>query len=269
MKLTDISPTGRFFGMLVAEPRVGKTCAAISFPTPGLLLDIDMNVRGALVSEHWLGRDHLNGWDIETCAPDKGFTGLEKILEKVKFELDLKACKYKTIVLDSVSTLARMLITDALKISDRDPRTNKEVPVIKSNIIGTLHLPGPGHFRYEQEAIAQIISYLKGFPINVVFTGHIIDKYGKPPGTDNPYVENVVVGEKLSLRDKVNVNVLQNFTEIYKFKKVMSAGKLHHSVYFQDGDIACTVHRYKLPTTPIDITEKSFYETWTNLLKTP
>lgn len=252
--------------MFVSESGVGKTCAAVSFPTPGLLIDIDLRARGALASEHWLGREHLGGWDIESCPPDKGFSGVEKVLEKVKLELDLKVCKYKTIVLDSLSTSARMFLTDALQMEERDNRGNL-VPVVKGNVIGDLRLPGPGHFGYEQEAVTQVLSYIKSFPINVIVSAHIVEKYGKPPGNPNPYAENVVVGEKLSLRDKVSVNVLLHFDEIYRFTKVLSAGSLKHFVRFQDGDLARTVHRYKLPMTDLEITEKSFYQTWSQLVK--
>lgn len=261
MKLGEIDPAGRFFGLFVGDSGAGKTCAALSFPTPGLLIDIDLRAKGGLAARQWLPEGKLNEWEVIQMPPGKGFKHIEDRLEMINLDLLTGRNQFKTIVIDSLTTESRLFISDALTMDQTD-RSGKSTgkPVITGKIIGNLRIAGPGHYGYEQEAMAQVLDYLKGWPLNVICSAHIVPKYGKIEG--NEYGENVVVGEQLALREKVSVRTLIHFDEVYKFGKMTSAGQIKRWVKFQDGDLAKTAYPDRLPTTSVDITARDFYSVW-------
>jgi len=263
MRLIDMKPDGRFFGMFVGDSKCGKTNAAVSFATLGKVkvYDLDLRIRGAFSAKQWLGEEVFSRIDVEQYPPGKGFSDIEKSLEQLALQVKLGTSEYKTVIIDSLTTEARAMVADALSM---DLPGVKDSPLIKGKILGTLRMPGPGHYGYEQEALLQIIEYLKALPINVIVTAHIIDRYGKPP-SGNEYSENVVVGEKLAVRDKVGVNMLLHFDDVYRFTRSESAGELKYFVKFRDGDLAATTY-HTLPNDKVDITRRNFYETWKNYI---
>jgi hypothetical protein len=259
MKLIDLKPDSRFFGMFIGDSSVGKTNAAVSFAALGKvkLYDLDLRSRGALSAREWLGDETFSKIDVEQFPPGKGFKEIDQSLEKLGLEVSLGASSYKTVIIDSLTTEARAMVADALSM---DEPNKKGTPLIRGKILGSLRMPGPGHYGYEQEALLQILEFLKSLPINVIVSAHLIDRFGKPPG-GNEYSENIVVGEKLAVRDKVGVNTLIHFDEVYKFTKSESANELKYFVKFRDGDLARTTLS-NLPNDKIEITKRSFYETW-------
>jgi hypothetical protein len=92
---------------------------------------------------------------------------------------------------------------------------------------------------------------------NIIVSAHIVDRYGKPPGANNEYADSVVIGEKLSLRDKISENVQIYFDHVFRFDREEIGNRIQFTVKFWS-DIART--SYKLPEGKHDITGKNFYE---------
>ena len=67
-----------------------------------------------------------------------------------------------------------------------------------------------------------------------------------------------MVGEKLSLRNKISASIGIYFDHIFRFDRKMIGDKEKYTVQFK-GDLACTSFA-GLPNGEVDITGKNFYE---------
>ena len=265
MKLSDLKPDGRLFALFIGDSSSGKTCAELSLPTPGLLLDMDLRARGGLAAKEWLG-ENFSKWDVEQFPPT--IEAIDKVIarvENLRGELAMGVSKYKSLVFNSMTSYTRQLIWTAKELTA--PGTKNE-QAIKGKKFGEIKIAGPAHYGFEQAGVEELITLLRSLPINVVADCHIVPKYGKPTtdsGKEDTYAENIVVGETLSLRDKVAVNVLIYFDEVYRFEKAAQGGGIQHYVKFRDASMARTAY-HTLPHGLVNITGKSFYEVWKQLV---
>lgn len=266
MNLSELKPANKLFAMFVGDSGSGKTCAALSLPTPGLLIDIDLRAEGGLTAQEWLPPNKLSEWEVIRFPSEKGFQKIDERLERIDREIKAKTNTLKTIVIDSLTMESRLLINDSLTLeSGNVDRQGNPIPLINAHTIGTMRMPGPTHFRYELEGMAQVIDYLKEWPLNVICSAHMVQKYVKPEN-GNEYSENIAKGEQLALRDKVGVRMLLQFNEVYKFSKDWSAGEVVHKVRFYDADLAKTAYGTKLPKKEINITNQDFHKVWCGYL---
>jgi len=244
MKASQLTPEGRFFGMFVGRSKSGKTVAAASFPKPILLIDGDLRAEGLLG-----GRSFLKGLDqieIKRFKPSAGFIEIEKELELLSAMIQTRQNNYRTLILDSVTSINRMFLTDAHDI-------------FKGLKKGKLRLSGPADYGYEAEACYQTFDWVRELPLNVIVTAHIIDVYGKVDPSQE-YSPSVKLGERISLRDKISENIQIWFNEVYRFSKEEDIqGKLRHYVQFRS-ELAGTCIE-ELPDDKVDITGKNFWDT--------
>ncbi|MGH7238447.1 MAG: hypothetical protein ACREHG_00115, partial [Candidatus Saccharimonadales bacterium] len=91
----------------------------------------------------------------------------------------------------------------------------------------------------------------------IIVSAHIVDRYGKRDPADK-YSESVVVGEKLSIRDKIGENSLIYFDHVFKFEREDMGRSVRHTCQF-NGEIARTAFP-NLPNGKVDITGVNFYE---------
>jgi hypothetical protein len=248
MKITDLPLDQNVFALFVSRSGDGKSSAAASFPAPKFY-DFDRRIRGI----QWTSEivPEYKAIDYEYFSPDKGFKDVEKSLEALVASVKTRTCPFKTIVWDSLTNGNRLFLTDSF---DFLKPTDKGV-----KMMGSLRVPAMGEFLYESTACSQIFDYLRTLPLNVIVTAHVIERYGKAPGAD-AYSENVVVGEKLSVRDKIGENVLTYFDEVYQFDREVFGNEVKHYVSFRS-TIAKTAYK-NLPNGKQDITGKNFYEYW-------
>jgi hypothetical protein len=109
------------------------------------------------------------------------------------------------------------------------------------------------------------MAFLRSLPIPfVIVNAHIVDKFGKAD-PDDSYSESVVVGEKLSIRDKIGANIGIYFDHIFRFERRMVGLHEHFFVRFRSS-LACTSYP-ELPSGEVDITGKSFHEVLKGYLK--
>ena len=117
---------------------------------------------------------------------------------------------------------------------------------------------GPEDYGLEAQATYDYIAFLKSLPIpNIIISAHIIDRYGKAD-PDNAYSESVVIGEKLSIRDKISENIKSHFDHLFKFERNADGGQEKFYVTFRGG-IARSSYSW-LPFGRQDITGKDFYQ---------
>ena len=119
-------------------------------------------------------------------------------------------------------------------------------------------MAGPEDYGFEANVIYSVLSYFRSVPIpNIIVSAHIVPIYGKED-PDNAFSNNIVVGEKLSVRDKIGANVGIYFDHVFRFRKKEGAyGRDQFLVQFKGG--MCRTAYASLPEGEIDITGKNFY----------
>lgn len=240
----------RFIGLFVSRSGCGKSVAAASFPKGVQFEDFDGRIGGAQVP--WLD---LSDIDYEYYPPKA-----PKLISKINDRLGtlLTAAQLqmpgqggirlpKTHVTDSLTNMTYAFVCQALPITHPDKA--------KGRWLGVTAMPGPQDFGLEAQATYDYIATLKSLPIpNIIVTAHWVDRYGKPEGSDNEYAENVVIGKKLSVRDKIGENIQTHFDHIFEFER----SERKFFVTFR-GKLARTSFDW-LPDGPQDWTGKNFYE---------
>lgn len=242
MTADQITPDGRFFGMFVSRSSAGKSCAAASFPDPKLVIDTDLR-KGIIASKEW-GID-LKRTEMKFFPPmSTSWKEIEKLMGDIWGMFQAKQRPYETIIVDSITTLIRIFMTDSVE---------------KRGKGGEFTLSSPIDYKFESQVTLQIFDYLRSMPCNVIINGHLVNVWGKDPATkDLEYQPDVVIGEELSIRHKLGENLLIYFDEVYKFSKNLQGDK--HFVEFRS-QVARTAHS-KMPRGINDITGKNFYKYW-------
>lgn len=253
-KASDLTTEKRFFGMFVGKSGSGKTVAGGSFPKPLDILDFDGRVRG-LLGAPWIDRSQIS---YDAFPPDD-----KEMLERLNKKLELYQAyarngEYaklpKTIQLSSLTSECFAMLTQAI------PLTHSKAGAGKGKYLGITAMAGPEDYGFEATNTYNILSFLRSVPIeNVIVDAHMVDRFGKAD-PENPFAESVVVGEKLSVRDKIGENVMIYFDHCFRFNKYESAGKERFVVKFR-GDLPYKTSYAKLPMGDVDVTGVNFYET--------
>jgi hypothetical protein len=262
--ISKLDPWTRFFGLFIGRSGHGKTSAACSFPKP-VIVDSDGRIAGALAA--------INGWNrekdvfYESIPAGGNWNNLESKLEKILEDVAKKKSDRQTIVIDSTTTISRLLLSEGTYLSGGS-RNNTYKNDKGIQVTSKLSIPSPTAYGYEGNGMSELVDIMKAIPgVNVIFTAHIVDRYGKPPGENNEFAENVIVGESLSLRDKIGANLLLHFNEVYRFEAKQSEGRMKHFVNFRS-DLARTTFT-RLPFKPVEITGIDFYQKWLELSGAP
>jgi hypothetical protein len=263
-KLSDRQDTQRFFALFVGRHHSGKTVAEASFPKPIDFEDFDGRIGGAQVP--WLDQNGIT----YTYWPPRGDNLIGKLNEKLENMLAISQMQTgaagglslpKTHITDSVTNQTYAFICQAIGLTHM--KTGEDGKKFKSGRwIGPVQMAGIEDYGLESQAINDYISFLKSLPIpNVVLSAHLIDQYGfakDEDGDDLPYAPRIVIGQKLSIRDKIGENIQTSFDHIFKFERETSGKGDKFFVTFRGG-IACTSWDW-LPYGRHEWTRKPFYE---------
>lgn len=250
----DLAPDSRFMALFVGPSGSGKTPAACSWVKEGRVMDYDFDgrIRG-LLGCPWIDREKVSYESFplgHNFAP--AYDRLMKQLEVLEMQSKTGALPFKTAVLDSLSSETWAFLKDAVTLT-------------KGNSIGSMKMAGPQDFNFESSGTKDAITILKSLPgINLIVTAHIIDKYG-PVDPNDPFKGNMVVGTRLSLRDKLAAEIPGGFDHIVEFDRHMSGEIPKFRVRFWS-DIARTTF-LGMPTGWHDITGKDFYTFYHDFIK--
>jgi len=257
-KAEDLQPDGIFRGLFVGKSGSGKTGAACSFPEFVEDWDFDGRIRG-LLGTPWVDRKKV----IYESFPPKEKGMIMRIMNKVDNMQSLAIMgqlNTKTTVIDSLTaeTFAMLCQAKPLLAAEKSADT-------KGRRIAGYRMTGPAEYGFEADTTYNLLASLRSIPgMNLIVTAHLIDRYGKE-NPDDEYSESVVVGERLSVRDKIAENVPVYFDHIFRFDKRTINGKDRFTVKFR-GDI-CRTTFVDLPDGEIDITGVNFYEKLMSLIK--
>lgn len=252
-KLIDITPEQRFVGMFIGESGTGKTCAEASFPKPLHVLDFDGRIRGAW-NQKWLP---MEGITYDSFPPrESGMVKrLNEYLEGLQVSASVGQPIPKTLIMDSLTSECFAMLMQAMPLTHN--KENKGTGDRAGKYLGVTPMSGPEDYGFEAQVTYSVLSFFRSVPIqNIIVSAHIVPTYGKKD-PDNPYSENIVTGEKLSVRDKIAANVGIYFDHVFRFRKTMSANTEKFTVQFRS-EIARTAYA-SLPNGELDITSKNFY----------
>jgi len=245
MNLTDISKETRLFALFIGRSGSGKTIAAASLPKPLQELDFDIRANGLInaVNQGWLDDKDI---DIVQFDPFKGYLEVEKHLNTLYMLVQSKSLSFKSIDLGSATSLIRLLNLTSLNATKGIGHLN----------LGNLAMTGPGDYKFESQASHKIFDFLRILPCNITVSAHIIDKYGKLPGSKDTDPQ-VIIGEKLTLGTaNLAENILAIFNDTYKFSKEVINNK---DYYFVEFNTEIAKNSFGIPPGKFNITQKSFW----------
>ena len=167
MKLSEIKDTDFIKVLVCGPPGTTKTCFAVGFPTPILVLDFDGKVNSAA---RWYEKDKERLEQIEVRQLNKRLDDKDPIAELnqiIKDELipQQKAgqMKYKTLVVDSMTTFSSAVLAHIVK-------TNPGIKRVQS---AQGFQAGMQDFGILKREFARLIPGLLSLPMNIVMTAHV------------------------------------------------------------------------------------------------
>lgn len=170
------------YSLFKGEFGTRKSTAALSYPGPIYYFDYDMKIDALqLPAKHWnidkttIDYDIYKDWDVA-----------RKKLES--FQVN---CKYKTIVIDSITSLADASIRQTLNFKITSGGGKK---------IGTIPVGGYDEYNAEAAVLNELIALTKDIQtfhnINVILIGHVIQKEIKGPNNTTHMARLLVTAGK-------------------------------------------------------------------------
>lgn len=190
------------FTMLKGEPGTRKSTQALSYPTPQLWISVDKKM-GAL-------KIPMKAWGIDPTQIE-----FEDFYEYDKIDAKLKSlvfnCKYKTIVLDSITSIA-----DNINLQTRNKKagTNTKAGEAKGHSVGGINVNTMEDYKAEASAFQDIIDNCqkiqKYHNCNIVMIAHVIGER-KNEGITT-FARIIVTGGKI-----ISAKIPSYCQEVYHF----------------------------------------------------
>jgi len=162
--LAQIKTEGNLKMLVYGNSGSGKTCFAAGFPLPMLYLDFDGKVDSAAL--YYKGdAERLEQIDVRSLSRGLTVDPIEELHTIINDELvpNQAAPKYKTLVLDSITTFSSLCL-------DHIVRTNPGIKRVESKQGKQPCMQDYGILKRE---FAKLIPGLLSLPMNIIMLGHI------------------------------------------------------------------------------------------------
>lgn len=166
MKLSEVTKENNFKLLVIAEPGVGKTVLSASFPGPILLLDFDgkADSAAAYYKDNKELLDNVEVEDLSAAMTGDPIVRLNQIVDKQLIPQQRAGkMEYKTIILDSITTFSRSVLSHIVK-------TN---PGIKRVPSAQGVQPGMQDYGILRREFQKLIPGLLSLPCNIIMTAHV------------------------------------------------------------------------------------------------
>lgn len=178
------------------EPGTRKSTCALSFPKPQYWFSYDMKMDAlGLPMRHW----NINPKEITY----EDYDNWDKM--RVQLEKFLMSCPYKTVVIDSITSMADAAIRQTLKHKSGSGK-----------MIGTIPVSGFDEFNAESSAISELIALTKDLKVskkvNIVLVAHVVQKEQKS-ADGQTHMSRVLVTAGKSIAQKIPAYC----SEVYHF----------------------------------------------------
>lgn len=180
------------------EPGTRKSTCALSFPKPQYWVSWDRKMDAlGLPMREW----GISPKDIEFDDYDNWDRA------RVKLEMFQVSCKYKTIVIDSITSGADSMVRQVQRIKGSDS---------KGKVIGNIPVGGFEEYNAESSAISEMIALTKDIcvskKVNIILIAHIIQKEQKS-ADGNTHMSRVLVTAGKAIAQKIPAYC----SEVYHF----------------------------------------------------
>lgn len=173
--------------MLKGEPGTRKSTQALSFPGPQFWFSTDKKMEALLLPAKDWG---VSFTDIDYEEFKTDATGFDKIIDRLrKFKVN---CKYKTIIIDSITSLGSTINTQTVQSKLLGPGTVKKVGGIPVNSIEDYNAEAAG-FRDVMDAVQDIRIYHK---INIILVAHVVGERAKDEASTTHQSRIIITGGK-------------------------------------------------------------------------
>lgn len=197
------------FVMIKGEPGLRKSSQALGFPGPQYWLSFDRKMSGIMIPAK------LWGIDTKTITFDD-FDDWNK--PKAKLESLIFNCPYKTIVVDSLTTMADVVLRQTLKVKAGEL---KKSGAAAGRMVGGIVVNEMEDYNAETSAFNELLSLLKEISgmhgVNVVLIAHVMEVQNKNISGQTTVVRTIVTAGK-----RVAAKVPALCTEVWHFNRKSS-----------------------------------------------
>lgn len=204
MPTLDQANIDALFTMLKGEPGTRKSTCALSWPTPQYWISTDQKMEAlTLPMKRWgvnpkeVHYDDYTDW----AAP------------RAKLELMQVNCPYKTIIVDSVTSIGDCINRETIKVKKASSGEGG-----KGKKIGNIYVPGIEEYNAEASAFQELIAILKDIhkfhKVNVVLIAHVVGQRNKDNNSNNLTHHSRVI---ITGGDKISGKIASYMTEVYHF----------------------------------------------------
>jgi hypothetical protein len=258
-KASDLTTDSRFMALFVGPSGDGKKSAACSWEALGPIkyFDLDLRIRGLLGSP-WVKRDKIDYTSYPPKASTTLYERLNKDFEQLHNECITGTCKFKTVIIGSITGTTGGLLQDSLSISV--PSEGGKTKTLGRSL-GPLKIGGMENFRFVNNGALSIMSFLQSLPLNIIVLGHTVPVW-ELEDEDDPYGPKKITGHKLSLSDTLGAIIPGKFDNVWRFERKITGSGSSTRVKFEvefRGQFARTTYK-DLPNT-MDVTGVNLYET--------
>ena len=199
MPTLDQTNLKALFTMLKGEPGTRKSTCALSYPTPQYWVSTDQKMEAL--------RLPANRWGIKPREIEfDDFTDWDK--PRAKLEQLQVNCKYKTIIVDSITSIGDCM-TSQVKKSKRNDGGGK--------VIGGIPVSGLEEFNAESSAFQHLISLLKDINkfhgVNIIMIAHVLGARKDNEANKLTHHSRIIV----TGAEKISAKLASYMTEVYHF----------------------------------------------------
>lgn len=190
------------FTMLKGEPGTRKSTAALSYPTPHFWISTDQKMEAlVLPAKRWgISMKDINFEDYTDW--DKPRAQLEKMQVN---------CPYKTIIVDSITSIGDAMTRQVRKAKTQDNSGKK---------IGNIPVSGFEEFNAESSAFQEMIALLKDIHkyhhVNVILIAHILGARKDNDANKLTHHSRIIV----TGAEKISAKIAAYMTEVYHFNVI-------------------------------------------------
>lgn len=245
----EAAPPDVLFTMLKGEPGTRKSTEALSYPTPQYWISTDQKMEALnLPMKRW----GVNPKDIHY----DDYSDWSK--PKAKLETFQVNCPFKTIIVDSVTSIADNMNRETRKFKQSTGEGGKK--------IGNIQVNGLEEYNAEAVAFQELIAILKDIhkfhKVNIILIAHVVGQRNKDNDANKLTHHSRVI---ITGGDKISGKIASYMTEVYHFNVKqdfnVDSGEGKYALFTQHtgNDYA----RTSLPLTrEIQFDNDPLYERW-------
>jgi len=196
------NPEKPLFTMFKGEPGTRKSTQALSYPGPQYWVSTDQKMEALeMPAKRWgfWGKNHLMYDD---------YTDWSK--PRAKLESLQVNCPFKTIVVDSITSIGDNMNRETIKQKVSDGTGGKK--------IGNIYVPGIEEYNAEASAFQELMSILKDIhkfhKVNIILIAHVVGQRNKDNDTNKLTHHSRVI---ITGGDKISGKIASYMTEVYHF----------------------------------------------------